>query len=149
MSVRYVHTNIIARDWRALASFYIRLFDCKPVPPERDLAGDWLDAATGIAGSHITGVHLRLPGHGDTGPTLEIFSYDAMTDHPDIAANTPGFSHIAFLVDDVDAVSEAVLAAGGAAVGKTARRDVPGVGRLASRDLRARGGNVREVQRWD
>ncbi|HCR13536.1 VOC family protein [Solidesulfovibrio sp.] len=149
MSVRYVHTNIIARDWRALASFYIRLFDCKPVPPERDLAGDWLDAATGIAGSHITGVHLRLPGHGDTGPTLEIFSYDAMTDHPDIAANTPGFSHIAFLVDDVDAVSEAVLAAGGAAVGKTARRDVPGVGRLSFRYLRDPEGNILEVQRWD
>lgn len=149
MSVRYVHTNIIARDWRALASFYIRLFDCKPVPPERDLAGDWLDAATGIAGSHITGVHLRLPGHGDTGPTLEIFSYDAMTDHPDIAANTPGFSHIAFLVDDVDAVSEAVLAAGGAAVGETAKRDVPGVGRLSFRYLRDPEGNILEVQRWD
>ena len=149
MSVRYVHTNIIARDWRALASFYIRLFDCKPVPPERDLAGDWLDAATGISGSHITGVHLRLPGHGDTGPTLEIFSYDAMTDHPDIAANTPGFSHIAFLVDDVDAVSEAVLAAGGAAVGETAKRDVAGVGRLSFRYLRDPEGNILEVQRWD
>ncbi len=149
MPVRYVHTNIIARDWRALASFYVRLFDCKPVPPERDLAGDWLDAATGIAGSHITGVHLRLPGHGDTGPTLEIFSYDAMTDHPDIAANTPGFSHIAFLVDDVDAVSEAVLAAGGAAVGETAKRDVPGVGRLSFRYLRDPEGNILEVQRWD
>ena len=149
MSVRYVHTNIIARDWRALASFYVRLFDCKPVPPERDLAGDWLDAATGIAGSHITGIHLRLPGHGDTGPTLEIFSYDAMTDHPDIAANTPGFSHIAFFVDDVDAVSEAVLAAGGAAVGETAKRDVPGVGRLSFRYLRDPEGNILEVQRWD
>lgn len=149
MPVRYVHTNIIARDWRALASFYVRLFDCKPVPPERDLAGDWLDAATGIAGSHITGVHLRLPGHGDTGPTLEIFSYDATTDHPDIAANTPGFSHIAFLVDDVDAVSEAVLAAGGAAVGEMARRDVPGVGRLSFRYLRDPEGNILEIQRWD
>ena len=149
MSVRYVHTNIIARDWRALASFYIRLFDCKPVPPERDLAGDWLDAATGIAGSHITGIHLRLPGHGDTGPTLEIFSYDAMPGHPEMAANTPGFSHIAFLVDDVDAVSEAVLAAGGAAVGETAKRDVPGVGRLSFRYLRDPEGNILEVQRWD
>ena len=149
MSLRYVHTNIIARDWRALASFYIRLFDCKPVPPERDLAGDWLDAATGIAGSHITGIHLRLPGHGDTGPTLEIFSYDAMPGHPEMAANTPGFSHIAFLVDDGDAVSEAALAAGGTAVGETAKRDVPGVGRLSFRYLRDPEGNILEVQRWD
>ncbi|KAF5035123.1 hypothetical protein DSECCO2_588910 [anaerobic digester metagenome] len=72
-----------------------------------------------------------------------------MTDHPDIAANTPGFSHIAFLVDDVDAVSEAVLAAGGAAVGETAKRDVPGVGRLSFRYLRDPEGNILEVQRWD
>ena len=26
--------------------------------------------------AHLTGAHLRLPGHGETGPTLEIFSYD-------------------------------------------------------------------------
>jgi predicted enzyme related to lactoylglutathione lyase len=148
MPIRYVHTNIIARDWRVLASFYVRLFDCKPVPPERDLSGDWLDAATAIEGAHVTGVHLRLPGHGDTGPTLEIFSYDAMPDHPDIAANTPGFAHIAFLVDDVAAVAEAVIAAGGSAIGDVANRDVPGVGRLSFRYLRDPEGNILEVQRW-
>lgn len=148
MSVRYVHTNIIARDWRALASFYIRLFDCKPVPPERDLSGAWLDAATGIEDAHITGIHLRLPGHGETGPTLEIFAYDAMPEHPEMAANTPGFAHIAFLVDDVEAVSKAVVDAGGEAVGGLAMRDVPGVGRLTFRYLRDPEGNMLEVQRW-
>ncbi|MEA4855526.1 MAG: VOC family protein [Solidesulfovibrio sp.] len=148
MPTRYVHTNVIARDWRVLASFYVRLFDCKPVPPERDLSGDWLDAATAIEGAHVTGVHLRLPGHGDTGPTLEIFSYDAMPDHPDIAANTPGFAHIAFLVDDVAAVAEAVIAAGGSAIGDVANRDVPGVGRLSFQYLRDPEGNILEVQRW-
>jgi predicted enzyme related to lactoylglutathione lyase len=148
MAIRYVHTNIIARDWRALTAFYVRLFDCKPVPPERDLAGDWLDAATGLDDAHITGLHLRLPGHGDTGPTLEIFSYDAMPEHPEMAANTPGFSHIAFLVDDVEAMAEAVLAAGGSAVGEIAHRDVPGVGRLTFRYLRDPEGNILEVQRW-
>lgn len=148
MAIRYVHTNIIARDWRALTAFYVRLFDCKPVPPERDLAGDWLDAATDLDDAHITGLHLRLPGHGDTGPTLEIFSYDAMPEHPEMAANTPGFSHIAFLVDDVEAMAEAVLAAGGTAVGKIAHRDVPGVGRLTFRYLRDPEGNILEVQHW-
>lgn len=148
MAIRYVHTNIIARDWRALTAFYVRLFDCKPVPPERDLSGDWLDAATGLDEAHITGLHLRLPGHGDTGPTLEIFSYDAMPEHPEMAANTPGFSHIAFLVDDVEAVAQAVLAAGGSAVGEIAHRDVPGVGRLTFRYLRDPEGNILEVQRW-
>jgi hypothetical protein len=36
---RYGHTNLIARDWRRLATWYERLFGCVPVPPERDYAG--------------------------------------------------------------------------------------------------------------
>ena len=148
MAIRYVHTNLIARDWRALSSFYVRLFDCKPVPPERDLAGDWLDGATGIKQAHLTGMHLRLPGHGDTGPTLEIFSYDALAARPTMAPNMPGFGHIAFLVDDVAALAEAVLAAGGSAVGELATRDVPGVGRLTFRYLRDPEGNIVELQSW-
>lgn len=148
MPTRYVHTNLIARDWRALAAFYVRLFDCRAVPPERDLSGDWLDDATGLENAHITGVHLRLPGHGDTGPTLEIFSYDALDERDEVLPNTPGFGHIAFLVDDVAAMTEAVLAAGGSAVGEAASRDVPGVGRLEFRYLRDPEGNILEVQTW-
>jgi catechol 2,3-dioxygenase-like lactoylglutathione lyase family enzyme len=148
MAIRYVHTNLIARDWRALASFYIRILDCKPVPPERNLSGAWLDAATGIKGSHITGVHLRLPGHGDTGPTLEVFSYDESPNHPGIAPNTPGFGHIAFLVDDVPAVSEAVLAAGGSAIGDVGSQNVPGVGQLVFRYMRDPEGNMVELLNW-
>ena len=75
MSIKYVHTNIIADDWRALADFYIQVFGCKPVLPERDLSGSWLDSLTCIENSHITGIHLSLPGCGENGPTLEIFSY--------------------------------------------------------------------------
>jgi predicted enzyme related to lactoylglutathione lyase len=33
---RYVHTNLIARDWRKLAAFYQLVFGCLPVPPEME-----------------------------------------------------------------------------------------------------------------
>ena len=36
MRARYAHTNLIARDWRRLSDFYVRVFGCVPVPPERD-----------------------------------------------------------------------------------------------------------------
>jgi predicted enzyme related to lactoylglutathione lyase len=36
--VRYVHTNLIARDWRRLASFYQAVFGCEIAPPVRDFA---------------------------------------------------------------------------------------------------------------
>ena len=118
MSTRYAHTNLIAQDWRALARFYESVFGCVPVPPERDLHGPALESGTGRPGAHLRGVHLRLPGYGETGPTLEVFSYDAMPEHLPPACNRPGFSHIAFAVDDVPAARAAVLEAGGKPVGE-------------------------------
>ena len=50
INARYVHTNLIARDWRALARFYQEVLGCVPVPPERDLSGPDMDAGTGIPG---------------------------------------------------------------------------------------------------
>ena len=109
----YVHTNLIARDWRALAEFYQNVFGCTSVPPERDLSGEAVERGSRVPGAHLRGVHLRLPGHGDRGPTLEIFSYDPLTEGVPAAANRPGFGHIAFAVSDVAAAKAAVLAAGG------------------------------------
>jgi predicted enzyme related to lactoylglutathione lyase len=115
---RYGHTNLIAEDWRKLSRFYQDLFGCIPVPPVRDFKGPDLERGTGIPGSDLRGEHLLLPGHGPDGPTLEIFNYNILKEKPDVAVNRPGFGHIAFVVDDVPAAREAVLAAGGRAVGE-------------------------------
>jgi catechol 2,3-dioxygenase-like lactoylglutathione lyase family enzyme len=148
MPTRFVHTNLVARDWRHLAIFYQTDFDCVPVPPERDLSGDWLEKATGIDKAHLRGMHLRLPGHGDQGTTLEIFQYDALPSHADIKPNTPGFSHIAFAVDDVAATAEAVRQAGGRDVGKLTEIRVAGVGFLIFQYLADPEGNIVEIQKW-
>jgi predicted enzyme related to lactoylglutathione lyase len=115
---RYVHTNLIARDWRRLARFYIEQFGCAAVPPERTFEGAEIEAGTGVPGAALSGMHLRLPGHGEHGPTLEIFTYSALAEGAPAAANRPGFGHLAFRVDSVTAAREAVLAAGGQAVGE-------------------------------
>src|SRR3954462_10324987 len=96
---RYGHTNLIAADWRRLAHFYIDLFGCEIVPPERDFGGKTLEELTGIQGGHLRGAHLRLPGYGENGPTLELFNYEVLADKPGRAVNRPGFGHIAFAVD--------------------------------------------------
>jgi catechol 2,3-dioxygenase-like lactoylglutathione lyase family enzyme len=114
---RYGHTNLIADDWQALSRFYQDLFGCIPVPPQRDFKGPELERGTGIAGAELRGEHLRLPGHGPDGPTLEIFNYNILEERPDVAVNRPGFGHIAFVVDNVQDARDAVLAAGGRAVG--------------------------------
>ncbi len=148
MPTKYAHTNLIAKDWRRLAAFYQEVFGCVPVPPERDLSGDWVDKATGISGAHIFGMHLRLPGYGDDGPTLEIFQYESMPEHPSVKPNTPGFTHIAFAVDDVALVAREVFNHGGSAVGELTVREVPGVGLLTFQYAADPEGNIVEIQNW-
>lgn len=115
---KFGHTNLIAKDWRALSRFYQDLFGCVPVPPERDFKGPDLERGTAISGAALRGEHLRLPGHGPDGPTLEIFSYNTLAGKLEAAVNRLGFGHIAFMVDDVVGAREAVLAAGGFPVGE-------------------------------
>ena len=148
MPIKYVHTNVITKDWKRLATFYQEVFGCVPVPPERDLSGEWIEKGTGIKGAHITGVHLRLPGYGEDGPTLELFQYDAMPEHPSVRPNTPGFSHIAFAVDDVATTAQTIFEQGGSAVGELTVRDVPGVGFLTFQYVTDPEGNIIEIQNW-
>lgn len=145
---RFAHTNIIAQDWKRLVRFYASVFGCTPVPPERDLKGDWLDAATGVPDAQIQGVHLRLPGYGDGGPTLEIFQYNDPEERPDTAINRPGFAHIAFAVDDVEAALDALLEAGGSTVGEVVSLHIPDAGTITFVYAADPEGNIIELQRW-
>jgi len=112
------------------------------------MSGAWLDSVTSLRNAHLTGIHLRLPGYGDDGPTLEIFSYDQLVERPILAANQCGFAHIAFAVDDVDQALQAVIAAGGGTVGNIASTEVDGVGLLRVVYARDPEGNIVELQKW-
>jgi predicted enzyme related to lactoylglutathione lyase len=114
---RYIHTNLIARDWRALAAFYRSVFGCVDVLPERDFAAHEVEAGTAVPGAALRGMHMRLPGWGADGPTLEIFNYSQLADADAPVANRPGFAHIAFAVESVDDARAEVLSHGGRAVG--------------------------------
>ena len=117
MKIRYAHTNLIAVDWKRLSAFYQNVFSCVPVPPERHYRGTDLERGTGVTGSELHGIHLRLPGYGDDGPTLEIYTYSKMLQSETPAVNRPGLGHLAFEVDNVGDMREKTLAAGGKAVG--------------------------------
>ena len=150
MTVRatYVHTNLVAGDWRALAAFYRDVFGCLTVPPERDYHGPLLDAGTGLAGVHLSGTHLRLPGCGPDGPTLEIFTYDPEAERSATAVNRPGFGHIAFEVDDVAGAREAVLEAGGRAVGEVVTLQTASGAKVTWCYVTDPEGNIIELQSW-
>lgn len=148
IQAKYVHTNLTTTDWRRLVRFYCEVFGCVPVPPERDYRGAFVDGLTGLENAHLTGMHLRLPGFGNDGPTLEIFCYDEMRGAALPVVNEPGFGHLAFTVEDVAAALEAVIAAGGSAVGQLSTAEVPGVGRLRAVYARDPDGNILELLNW-
>ncbi|MDD3206405.1 MAG: VOC family protein [Lachnospiraceae bacterium] len=145
--LRYVHTNIIARDAAKLVEFYKKVFDCKSIGETRDLSGEWLDQMTGVKNSHITGEHICLPGYGEDHPTLEIFSYD-MVEGDIPHTNKIGIAHLAFETDDVEDKLKELLVAGGSQYGelvKTTYEDGRNAVFVYAADPE---GNIIEIQSW-
>lgn len=148
MSIQYVHTNIIAKNWRQLADFYIRVFNCRPLDPERDLAGEWIDKLTAIDNVRVRGIHLRLPGY-ENGPTLEIFQYEPeQTKDLPPAINRQGLGHLAFHVDDVEMVLADLVAHGGRQLGALIEKRYDSLGLLTAVYAADPEGNFIEIQNW-
>ena len=146
--IRYAHTNLIARDWRRLAAFYVDVLGCERLEPERDLSAEWLARGTGVVAARLRGIHLRLPGHGKKGPTLEIFSYDHALPEPATAAQRHGYGHLVFEVDDVAAVADAIVAAGGRYAGEIVSADIARAGTITFVYLADPEDNLIEIQSW-
>jgi len=148
MHAKYVHTNLVAKDWRKLAQFYMDVFECSIVPPERDYQGDTLDAGTGLKGAHLTGAHLRLPGYDENGPTLEIYNYNQLLQEEPPAVNRPGFGHIAFEVDDVHSARQIVLDNGGGVIGEIVTLTTKTGSKVTWCYMTDPEGNIIELQSW-
>jgi len=148
ISARYVHTNLVARDWQCLVEFYTGVFGCEPVPPLRQLDEEWVSRATGIKSATISGMHLRLPGYGESGPTLEIFQYNQLAEGSEPVINRPGLAHLAFSVENVRSALKEVIAAGGKILGEVVDADIPGVGRICFVYAADPEGNLLELQKW-
>jgi predicted enzyme related to lactoylglutathione lyase len=148
LNIKYVHTNIVAKNWRKLADFYISVFGCKIIPPIRHYTGKELDSAVKINQATLSGVHLRLPGYNKSGPTLEIFSYKPSQKKQNRKVNTPGITHLAFEVSDVRKHFKKIIANGGKKVGEiitSKRSDGKKVTWCYVKDPE---GNMIELQKW-
>ena len=123
------------------------MFGCERLQPERNLSGHWLERATGIKNARINGVHLRLPGQGTDGATLEIFQYNTKSSAKKYMPDKIGLRHLAFIVEDVEAVKSSVIEAGGRMIGEKVTPTISGVGKIEFIYAADPEGNILELQK--
>jgi catechol 2,3-dioxygenase-like lactoylglutathione lyase family enzyme len=146
--MKFAHVNLIARDWKKLAQFYIDVFGCEAVYPERNISGEWVDQLTGLTDAGIQGIHLKLPGYQD-GPTLEIFQYQPpLLRDNDPEINHQGFGHIAYRVDNINELMSLIIEKGGNKYGELVQKQIPEVGKLTVIYMKDIEGNIIELQNW-
>jgi catechol 2,3-dioxygenase-like lactoylglutathione lyase family enzyme len=99
---RIDHVGIIVEDLAAAKAFFLDLG--MEVEGEGDVAGKWVDRIIGLDGVKNSVVFMRVPG-GEGG--IELIKFASPVDERGIQpsfANTLGIRHIAFAVEDIEAV---------------------------------------------
>lgn len=105
------HINLVVSDLERSAQFYTRVLGFKETRRAR-LSGAWIESIVGLAGVDADVVYVQPPGDG---PRIELLCYRSPkgVSFPENAqANTVGLRHVAFRVDDMDAVRRQLEKAG-------------------------------------
>jgi catechol-2,3-dioxygenase len=102
----------------------------------------------GLPGVSVHAIHLRLPGLGATGPTLELFGLEEFEVGERPVPNRTGWMHMAFAVEDIRTALDRFLACGGESLGAITQAHVEGVGRVEFMYGRDPEGNIVELQEY-
>lgn len=120
--VRFDQVKILARDPEALASFYEEAIGCETVVPLQEVDKE-VARAVGVSDAVVKLTILRLPGRGEHGPVLELYSVDG--DRPGEWHYQPGQGQLAFEVDDLESAMGRVGGAGGKKLGDLVEWEAP------------------------
>lgn len=116
---RMDHVGVVVDDLAAAIEFFIRLG--LELQGETLVEGDWVDRIVGLEGVRADIAMMQTPdGHG----RLELTKFHSPPDYEEkehVQANTSGIRHIAFVVEDIDAVVAGLRARGAELVGELVR----------------------------
>lgn len=121
--VRFDQVKFLARDLKSLAAFYETALDCETVVPIQESIDKAVARAVGVPGANVTLTILRLPGRGDHGPVLEL--YTVRGEILNSWNYTAGQGQIAFEVQDLESSISRVIAAGGSMLGEVVEWEAP------------------------
>jgi catechol 2,3-dioxygenase-like lactoylglutathione lyase family enzyme len=120
--VRFDQTTFLADDVEGLSRVYVDALDCETVVDPQEVDGA-VSRAAGVPDATIALSILRLPGRGDHGPVLELYSVSGP--RPDGWSYRSGSGQIAFEVDDLETGIGRVIAAGGSQLGEVVEWTAP------------------------
>jgi catechol 2,3-dioxygenase-like lactoylglutathione lyase family enzyme len=116
---RMAHVGVVVEDLAAATAFFVGLG--LKLQGEGPVEGGWVDRVVGLEGVRAEIVMMETPdGHG----RLELTKFHAPSSQGGdrrAPANTPGIRHVAFAVDDIDAVVASLRARGTELVGEVER----------------------------
>jgi catechol 2,3-dioxygenase-like lactoylglutathione lyase family enzyme len=116
---RMEHVSIVVDDLAAATKFFLELG--LELRGETALEGRWVDRIVGLDGVRSEIAMLRSPEDRGEIELVKFHSPPAQGGDPGAPANAPGIRHIAFLVDDIDAVVAGLRARGTELVGELVR----------------------------
>lgn len=120
--VQFDQTKFLCDDVEGLASFYVDALECETVVSPLQVESE-VSRAVGVPDATITLTILRLPGRGERGPVLELYSVAGP--RPDSWPYRPGQGQIAFEVDHLETGIGRVIAGGGRSLGEVVEWQAP------------------------
>ncbi len=100
---RIDHVNIVVSNLTRSVHFYVEVLGFEETR-RAHLSGAWLDAVTGLAGVEAEVAYVQPPGGGPRIELIQYFAPSGITLPETALPNTVGLRHIAFFVEDIDAV---------------------------------------------
>jgi catechol 2,3-dioxygenase-like lactoylglutathione lyase family enzyme len=116
---RMEHVGIVVEDLAAATAFFVELG--LKLQGGGPVEGGWVDRVTGLEGVRVEIAMLETP---DGNGRLELAKFHAPSQRGGdrhAPANTPGIRHVAFAVEDIDAVLASLSARGAELVGEVER----------------------------
>ena len=120
MPTQVDHINIVVADMERSVQFYEGILGFEETR-RAHLEGEWIEAIVGLRGVSADVVYVQPKGGG---PRIELIRYHApegVVVSETALPNTVGLRHIAFRVDDMDAMCERLKQAGVELIGKPVR----------------------------
>jgi catechol 2,3-dioxygenase-like lactoylglutathione lyase family enzyme len=113
------HVGIVVDDLAAATEFFVELG--LELQGEASVEGRWVDRIVGLEGVRTRLAMMQTPDGNGRLELVKFYSPSHQGDSPHAPANTPGIRHIAFLVEDIDAVVAGLRARGSELVGELER----------------------------